>query len=56
MHSLATRQAAYLAAVILAGIAYVLTGHQFNGAWALMLAIGATAVIDTHTTTRRNQP
>jgi succinate dehydrogenase/fumarate reductase cytochrome b subunit len=54
MHSLATRQAAYIAAVILAGIVYVATGHQFNGAWLLMAAIGAAAITDTHTTTRRN--
>jgi hypothetical protein len=28
----ATRQAANIAALILAGIVYVATGHQFNGA------------------------
>jgi hypothetical protein len=52
--TLARRQAAYIAAVILTGIAYIASGTQFNGAWVLMILIGITAITDTRTTEKRS--
>jgi hypothetical protein len=57
MTPLARRQRyLWLPAVLVAGVVSLLTGPLIDGTWLLMLTIGAAAIADTHTTTRRNQP